>query len=793
MEKEYIIGEVKATLFENFENFYKVLLVTVTDTNTDYLEEEIVITGYFGAIASGDYYQFYGQLVHHPRYGVQFQSNRYMKEHPSNETSLINYLSGRQFKGIGEVTAKRLIESLGTNLLQKISDDAKCLDDLSFLNKKQRKALREGIKESLGSHQIIIFLNELGLGNDRAYRVYDILKEETIEKIKENPYILCDILEKFSFERADQLAQELEVPPDATSRIKAGILYTLAYEIGKVGDTFMAVEPLIYQSVQRLERTRPFMIESDLIYDAVSELVNAEKLIIEDGRAYLPILYRCEYGIARDIHRLLNSSIEEFSEEEFEQALSFAEEDTGIVYDDDQKEAILLAMKSPLFIMTGGPGTGKTTVIDGIIQTYRHLHSLENIHEDSPSHPILLAAPTGRAAKRMQEATQIPARTIHSLLQLKIDEADETFEEGAVTLEGQLLIVDEMSMIDTWLMNQLLRAVPKGMKVILIGDQDQLPPVGPGQVFRDLIETHYIPMVSLNKIYRQAQGSSIIELAHQIKQGKLPHDFLEQTHDRNFFRAGTAEVVPLVEHIVTRAIEKGYTSEDIQVLAPMYKTAAGIDQLNKSLQKLFNPANPEKEEMEFGNIVYRVGDKILLTKNDPEQGVYNGDMGIIVGFVAKEYTESKREEMLLNFNGIEVHYPRSEWIHLSLAYCCSIHKAQGSEYPIVILPLVYAFKVMLTKDLLYTAVTRASQSLILCGDPNAFVTCLTTTSATRKTTLKERLNENLDVQPLKDLIYEEDENYSVDGTSSYLLTPEIILKAVIDPLIGMDGLSPYDL
>lgn len=790
-EETFITGEIKAILFENRENFYKVLLVELIDTNTEYLDEEIVITGHFGAVASGEQYRFIGKMFHHSRYGLQFQSTRYTKEQPSNEEALINFLSSRQFPGIGQVTAKKLVDSLGTDLIDEILTDEDCAERLDFLSQKQRRSLVAGITESMGGDQAILFLNQLGLTNDHAYKIYDTFQEETIETVKENPYVLYEIIDSLSFERVDNIAADLEIAPDALSRLEAGVLYTLKQTAAESGDTYALTEKLCHQTVAMLERARAFIIDPDLIYDAFEELVNTGRLVIDEDRSYLPVLFGAEYGIAGAVERINAYDHEHFTAEEIAKAIDEVESALTIQYDTIQRQAIRQAMTSPLLVLTGGPGTGKTTIIKGIIETFAHLHQIDLDDEETFKQlPILQAAPTGRAAKRMQESTNLPASTIHSLLQLKVEEATDTFEDVAITLEGKLLIVDEMSMIDTWLMYQLMQAVPSDMQVIFIGDKNQLPPVGPGQVFRDLIDSQVLPMIRLTKIYRQAEDSSIIELAYQIRQGQLPADFMKQRRDRNFFTAPAYDVVPLVENIVTHAIQKGYTAEDIQVLSPMYKSEAGINQLNVSLQELFNPANAEKDEVEFGGQVYRVGDKILQTKNDPEQGVFNGDMGMVVGFVDKKYTESKREEMVLDFNGKKVYYPRSEWIHLALAYCCSIHKAQGSEYPIVILPLVFAFRRMLKRDLLYTAVTRASQSLVLCGDPRAFYECLKTTSSTRQTTLKERLLADQKDKNIKKAVSKT--ALSKMPVQEFILTPQLVEQQAVDPMIGMDQVTPFD-
>ena len=354
--------------------------------------------------------------------------------------------------------------------------------------------------------------------------------------------------------------------------------------------------------------------------------------------------------------------------------------------------------------------------------------------------PILLAAPTGRAAKRMNETTGLPASTIHRLLGLNGREKSPSV--STKELEGGLLIIDEMSMVDTWLANTLFKAIPTNMQVILVGDKDQLPSVGPGQVLHDLLGIDQIPKVELNQIYRQGDGSSIIPLAHEIKEGHLPSDFLQNQKDRSFFRSDAYSIEPLIAKIVEKAKNKGFTAQDIQVLAPMYRGPAGIDALNKMMQSIFNPGGAGRKEVHWNETVYRIGDKVLQLVNTPELNVFNGDMGEITGIVLAKDSEDKVDELVIQFDANEVTYKRNEWNKITLSYCCSIHKSQGSEFKMVILPMVHQYQRMLQRNLLYTAVTRSKELLILLGEEQAYVTCVANESASRMTTLKKRIEEN---------------------------------------------------
>ncbi|MER2063428.1 MAG: AAA family ATPase, partial [Alkalibacterium sp.] len=434
--------------------------------------------------------------------------------------------------------------------------------------------------------------------------------------------------------------------------------------------------------------------------------------------------------------------------------------------------------------------TGKTTVLEVIVSIYAELEDISLDSADYPNEPfpVLLAAPTGRAAKRMKETTGLPSSTIHRLLGLTGTD-DDSLQETDRMLKGSLLIIDEMSMVDTWLAYQLLKAVPDNMKVIMVGDKDQLPSVGPGQVLRDLIASEEIEKKELTEIYRQDDGSSIVSLAHEIKKGDIPDDFTAKKKDRNFFSCGTNQVVDVVSLLVSKAIEKGYTAQDIQVLAPIYKGNAGIDRLNKHLQDLFNPKNEKTKEVQFMDKSYRIGDKVLQLINEPERNVFNGDMGIITGIISSKESENNVEELVIDFDGNEVSYIRNEWNKITLSYCCSIHKSQGSEYPMVILPIVYGYGRMLKKDIIYTAITRASQTLLLCGEQTAFIKSVSENTTERLTSLDKRLRASAQEEKNTLQIKRTKIETSTSKTNT-ILTPSDIETDAVDPMIGMEGIKP---
>lgn len=739
-EKAFIVGTIQAIFFENPSNFYKVVLVNVTDTNTDYLEKEIVVTGSFGQVQEEEPYRFFGHFVDHPRYGRQFQVDSYQQERPTSASGVVNYLSSDKFPGIGKRTAEKIVEVLGESAIDRIIDDPSVLEEVTVLNEKKRQVIVETIRLNHGMEQVIVGLNRYGFGSQLAFSIYQTYQEETLSVIQENPYQLVEDIEGVGFKRADNIAEQIGIQADSAVRIRAAILHEVFEHSIRSGNTYVQADVLLEEAIRTLEASRPVEISPDQVANEIITLVEHGKIQQEETKLFENSLYFSEWGIGTSIQRLLSRKKEiHYEEEEVQKNIRMIEKRLNIQYGDSQQAAIEEAIKSPLFILTGGPGTGKTTVINGIVSLFAELNGLSLDLKDYTQEmfPILLAAPTGRAAKRMNETTGLPASTIHRLLGLTGREKNPSLT--AKELEGGLLIVDEMSMVDTWLANTLLKAIPTNMQVIFVGDKDQLPSVGPGQVLHDLLQINEIPKCELNEIYRQGDGSSIIPLAHEIKEGKLPTDFQKNQKDRSFFASDIGHIEEYIRQIVTKAKAKGFTPQDIQVLAPMYRGAAGIDALNKMMQEIFNPNDGKKKEVKWNDTVYRIGDKVLQLVNTPELNVFNGDMGEIVGITLAKDSEDKVDELVLQFDNNEVTYKRNEWNKITLSYCCSIHKAQGSEFRMVLLPMVHQYSRMLQRNLLYTAVTRSKELLILLGEVSAFETCVKNESASRMTMLKERI------------------------------------------------------
>ncbi|RBW70444.1 SF1B family DNA helicase RecD2 [Bacillus taeanensis] len=743
-EERFIKGILLHYIFYNEENFYTVAKIKIKETTENYDGKEITITGSLPLLYEQETYTFYGDFIDHPRFGNQYHVRKHKRELPQTKHGIVQYLSGDLFSGIGKKTAEHIVDALGERAISKILNNPAVLEKVPKLSEEKAQTLYQTLKEHEGLERVMIALSDYGFGPQLSMKIYKAYKQETIEVIRNNPYQLIHDVEGIGFKRADELGKTFGISGKHPERIRAGCLYWLSDKSVQEGHAFLQYETYISGVQELLDDGRK--IDEQEISRELIGLYQEEKIILDKERIYLPSLYFSEKGLVTNIEKLMgNTDVKEhFSEAQFYEKLEEIEKQFNMQYGESQKRAIHTALTSPVMILTGGPGTGKTTVIKGIVEIYAKLHDLSlnrrDYSKDNPF-PIVLAAPTGRAAKRMSESTALPAVTIHRLLGWK-GEGFEHDEDHPIS--GKLLIVDEVSMVDLWLAHQLFKCLPKGMQVILVGDEDQLPSVGPGQVLKDLLDSAVIPTVRLTDIYRQAEGSSIIQLAHHIKNGELPDDLQKPTHDRRFFPCTQEQIGDAVEQICKNAIGKGYTANEIQVLAPMYRGNAGVEKLNRMLQELFNPKKETTRELQFGDLFYRVGDKVLQLVNDTENNVFNGDIGQIVAvFYAKENTE-KEDQLVVSFDGIEVVYGRNKFNQLTHAYCCSIHKSQGSEFPIVILPIVKGYFRMLRRNLIYTAITRSKEFLLLCGEEAAIKMAVEKyEQEERNSMLKTKLQERL--------------------------------------------------
>lgn len=800
VDEIFLIGRPVVTIFHNPDSLFTIVKLKVRETNCGYTEKEIIVKGNLPQLNTDEDYKFTGRLVNHPTYGAQFDAQTFAKEMPATETGLIHYLSGDLFPGIGMKTAQTIVKQLGQDAIKKILDDASVLDTIPRLTDDKKETIVSVLQQNMGLERTIIQLNEWGFGPQIAMRIYQTYREEAITILTENPYRLIEEIEGVGFQRADELGKNLGITGNHPDRIKAAILHSINQAVQSAGHVYLEAEAILPEVKRLLEMSQPIEIPFDAISQAIIELVEEGKVAAEERRLYIPSLYFSEIGIASKIEKLLqNDTADQFPVSEIRKAVGEVEERLGVNYAETQVSAIETALHSSVMILTGGPGTGKTTVIRGLVEVYAELHGLsldpQEYVKKKETFPIVLAAPTGRAAKRMSESTGLPAMTIHRLLGFNgLEKEEETERE----VEGKLIIIDEMSMVDTWLAHQLLKALADDAQLLFVGDQDQLPPVGPGQVLRDMLDSGKVPVVELTEIYRQSAGSTIIEMAHMIKRSEWTTDMTQKTSDRSFIKASGERILEVVEQVVKNAITKGHHIKDIQVLAPMYRGPAGIDGLNKMIQEMVNPPDPKRKEVVFGEAIYRIGDKVLQLVNQPESNVFNGDMGEVIAIIKAKETIDKKELLVVSYDGIEVTYERSDLNQITLAYCCSIHKSQGSEFPIVIMPVVRSHRKMLRRNLLYTGITRAKNFLILCGEPDEFKAGIERTDElARQTTLKERLNSDIDVpelvesdEPTKAVPVDEPiEDSKASEPAIFELTTETFIS--IDPMIGMKGITPY--
>ena len=682
------------------------------------------MNGYMNNFNDYEKYAFIGDYEIHPKYGKQFKLSEYRIIYAKESEEIIKYLSSPLFKGIGKALATQIVNTLGEEGLEKIKEDKHNLDLVRGMTEKRREIIYEALTNGDYDQEVMQFFMGHGISLKNLGLIQAYYQEKTLEILQNNPYQLVEDIDGIGFKTADELALKTGGTLDNPNRIKAGIIYSIKQYGFNTGSTYCYLDEIKIMFSKII-----YNIEEVSFNEYLDELID-EGLIIQRGDKYYYFeMDEAEKNIAEYLKIRINKPDELFDEKEVERLLTNYEKTQGICYAAKQKEALNYFLKSSCMILTGGPGTGKTTIVQALLKVYSVLY---------PDDRIGLVAPTGRAAKRLTELTGIYACTIHRLL--KWDLHSNTFAMNKSNpLDLDVLIIDEFSMVDCLLLSKLFEAGRGINKVLFIGDYHQLPSVAPGNILQDLMEAG-VKTIELDEIFRQAKDSGIIQLAHHIIHNEIENmDLFEQYRDINFFPCINYDVVKNVKIIVKKAIDEGYDTNDIQVLVPMYQGVAGIDALNDALQDVFNPIDEFNDSYQIGRKEYRVGDKILQLKNRPDDDVFNGDIGTLVEICRKDNFEYLQDTLIVDFDGNFVEYTSNTFNTITHAYCMSIHKSQGNEFKIVIMAVLSDYYIMLRRNLLYTAITRAKQSLFILGNSKAFMHGLANyQDSRRKTSLKSR-------------------------------------------------------
>ena len=703
---EGLKGTIIETIFRNNENGYTVALLEAEN-------EVITITGIFAGDVTGENIEVYGKRVKHPKYGQQFQVDMYNSLLPTDLEQIENYLASGLIKGIGKYTAKKLVEAFKEDTFNIIQNSPLKLTEIDGIGEKKADMIAKSFAEQADLKEIMMFLQSHNISTNYSVKIYKEYGKNTIGVIRENPYRLAEDIYGIGFKLADKIATSLGVEKDSPYRICSGVKYILAEYAGR-GHTYLPYDLLVNNSAALLE-TSPEVVEDEIRNMAFTDKIHIETINSESIVYYLPY-HTAEVNVCKSLINLARMDFNISQKEVLDYLKTF--EDTSITLTEMQKEAIVQSIINGVTVITGGPGTGKTTIILSIIKIL-----------EAMKQKVLLCAPTGRAAKRITESTGREAKTIHRMLEYAYgqDDRDLTFNKNENSpLDCHALIVDEMSMVDILLMNNLLKALKRGTRLIMVGDVDQLPSVGPGNVLGDIIKSNTIKTIRLDMIFRQAEGSMIVQNAHAVNKGTLP---ILNKKDSDFYfmrQNNEKDIGDLIVDLYKNRLPAKYKLDplkDIQVLSPMKKGPAGVFELNRKIQAAVNPPSKVKKEKVFGKYIFRLGDKVMQVKNNYSaewtlkdnslvtgEGIYNGDIGQIV------FIDESEQELHVQFDDDkEVAYSFSQLDELILAYATTVHKSQGSEFPVIIMPMVWGPPMLLTRNLFYTAITRAKRLVVLVG------------------------------------------------------------------------------
>lgn len=753
--------EIKAKIlnlvFEAEDSQYKILR-----GKTD--SEEIAITGYFPLLAPDLTYIFSGDFINHPKYGRQFKATSYQNIVDSSKEGIVSYLSSDIFKGIGEKTAERIYVALGDDAINIIIKNKDVLKGIKGLKKDKIDIIYDTIVSNRSIEDLYVKLYNYGLTPNMVNKLYSAYKDKTMDKIKSNPYALIHELSGFGFLKSDELAIKLGFSYHDKLRLEEGLIYTLSNVCNSYGFTFLTKKQLINSSLSLLNKNNPDSPISEGELEVVLNSIKSLDLIKENDRYYIKYLYESELILSKSILEILQMKSKSYDETKILNALEDYEKTFDITYTKSQKEAILRSINSNISIITGGPGTGKTTIIKGILNILASLNKA-SIHDDVFFNKVLLCAPTGRAAKRLGESCGMSSSTIHKALGYNRDGLF-TYDE-INKLPYQIIIIDESSMIDINLAANLFKAISLNAKIFIVGDVDQLPSVGPGNFLADLINSSKIPVSHLYEIMRQAGDSDIIKISGMIKDRNLNFDIFKRRKEVFFYNADSKQVVEKILIFTENFINKGGNLlNDYQILVPMYSGVCGIDAINSAIQEKFNDS---LKFILYGDKKFKVNDKVLQLQNDPINEVMNGDIGIIKDIIK----DDDKESLYIDFDSHMVKYEKKDLDNIKLAYAISIHKSQGMEYKNVILPIVSSYYIMLKRKLIYTAVSRAKEKLIIIGNYKSLTDGILKEEEKRQTTLEARLCNTLDLTK----------------NIKYINDPEIPFDSLGE--VGMEGITPY--
>ena len=726
----YIKGHYQRSIYQN-SNGYHIGLFKVRETNspelTPFLDKTITFTGYFHELNDMDTYLFFGQMVEHPKYGLQFSVTSYERCKPEEKDAIVEFLTSGLFKGIGEKKAKAIVDVLGKDTLQIILENPDNLILIPGITKTNIDTLHNKLKEYESSYETVLYLSNLGFSTKDSMLIYNYYKDRVKEVIEEDIYQLEYSIYELNFKKIDRIALKNGMAKDSFVRVRAAILYIMEEVSNTYGHSYFYYDEIF----QYLPRVLLISISDEVYKKAMESLIVDLMIVNKEDRYYLKDMWEAETLIVKRFRLLAHKEDEDFKN--LEDKLTEMESVFGISYNEEQRRAILDSIRKNFLIITGGPGTGKTTIMKGIIELYKEVHKLSY---EKLAERVQLLAPTGRAAKRMSDATLMSASTIHRFLKWQKETNKFQVNEYHKS-KAEVVILDESSMVDTLLMASLLRGISANCKVIMVGDSYQLPSVGPGQVLHDLISSSKLPVVELKELYRQGMDSNILTLAYDVRKGEVVDDVFNKEEDLTFIECSDDDVISNLMDVSSTFKDLSY--KNFQILAPMYKTKCGIDMINQRLQVIFNPKDKSKKELVVGDVIFREGDKVIELTNMPDENIYNGDIGIISQIVTQP-----AKKITIDFDGNEVTFTAANFNKFRLAYAISIHKAQGSEFDVVVMPIVQGYRKMLYRKLVYTGITRSKKMLYLIGDKNALRQAVNNTSSDiRRTTIKDFLESGI--------------------------------------------------